>query len=124
MALAPRALSKLDLPQRRRNTRDELSWGMANDMGDRTAKTENKVAGAKFNLKGVGFPGEPYSMVLTNIFKAPDAHLNTVPPWGLPGLYQVTFVLGKPGARAFPENEIKFAQFMEGSSHFPHRRTL
>jgi hypothetical protein len=72
---------------------------------------------AKINIKRTGFPGEPYSMVLTNIFKDPDSHLNQVPPWGLPGPYQVTFVLGRPGSRAFPENEIKFAQFMRGDSH-------
>ena len=71
----------------------------------------------KINIKSMGFPGEPYSMVLTNIFKEPDSHLNRVPPWGLPGLYQVTFVLGRPGIRAFPENEITFAQFMRGDSH-------
>lgn len=73
--------------------------------------------GPTINVKSMGFPGEPYSMVLTNIFKEPDSHLNQVPPWGLPGLYQVTFVLGRPGIRTFPENEIKFAQFMRGDSH-------
>ncbi|RRA48869.1 methylamine utilization protein MauJ [Acidipila sp. EB88] len=71
----------------------------------------------KINIGGIGFPGEPYSLVLTNIFKEPSAHLNAVPPWGLPGLYEVTLVLGKPGVRTFPENEVKFADFMEGSSH-------
>jgi hypothetical protein len=71
----------------------------------------------KINLKRVGFPGEPYSMVLTNVFKDPDSHLNRFPPSGLPGDYQVIFVLGRPGVRVFPENEIKFAEFMRGDSH-------
>jgi hypothetical protein len=72
---------------------------------------------AKISMRVAGFPGEPYSVVLTNVFKEPDSHLNRVPPSGLPGLYEVTFVLGKPGTRAFPENEIKFAEFMRGDSH-------
>ena len=90
---------------------------MTNDHDDHAVGTENPVVDGKINLRGMGFPGEPYSMILTNLFKAPDAHLNATPPWGLPGLYQVTLVLGKPGARTFPENEVKFAEFMEGTSH-------
>ena len=81
------------------------------------AENENKQPEAKINIPGLGFPGEPYSLVLTNIFNQQSAHLNGVPPWGLPGLYQVTLVLGKPGVRNFPANEVKFADFMEGSSH-------
>jgi hypothetical protein len=89
---------------------------MAEDI--RTGQTDSAVpADGQIKFKAMGFPGEPYSIVLTNIFKEPDSHLNKVPPWGLPGLYQVTLVLGKPGARPFSENEIKFAQFVEGTSH-------
>jgi hypothetical protein len=36
---------------------------------------------------------------------------------GLPGLYRVTLVLGRPGSRNFLENEVKFAEFLNGSSH-------
>jgi hypothetical protein len=72
---------------------------------------------ATINIPAIGFPGEPYSMVLTNIFGGPDTHLNQIPPWGLPGQYQVTFVMGKPGIRGIPEREIKFAEFMRGDSH-------
>ncbi|HEX7727535.1 MAG TPA: methylamine utilization protein MauJ [Terracidiphilus sp.] len=84
---------------------------------DKVAEIQNQQPDAKINIPRIGFPGEPYSLVLTNIYKEPSAHLNAAPPWGLPGLYQVTLVLGKPGARAFPENEVRFADFMEGSSH-------
>ena len=91
--------------------------GMADDSKSNDPRLENKATEAKLNLENLGFPGEPYSIVLTNIFKEPDIHLNAVPPWGLPGLYQVTLLLGKPGTRSFPENEIKFAEFIEGDSH-------
>jgi hypothetical protein len=90
---------------------------MANDDMAHISDIKNELSDAKININGFGFPGEPYSLVLTNIFKEPDVHLNAVPPWGLPGLYQVTLVLGKPGERAFPENEVKFAEFMDGNSH-------
>lgn len=94
-------------------------------MNDGDAKPEeiqSNVGGqdptsVNLKLKIPGFPGEPYSVVLANIYRAPDSHLNQIPPSGVPGLYQVTFVLGKPGTRSFPENEIKFAQFMNGDSH-------
>jgi hypothetical protein len=71
----------------------------------------------QIRFKTIGFPGEPYSMVLTNIYEGTNSHLNRIPPEGAPGLYNVTFVLGKPGIRSFPENEIKFAEFMYGDSH-------
>src|ERR1700677_4067113 len=79
--------------------------------------SEGSASSAKINIPAIGFPGEPYSMVLTNIFGGPDTHLNQIPPWGLPGQYQVTFVMGKPGIRGMPEREIKFAEFMRGDSH-------
>lgn len=90
---------------------------MADESKNNDPKTKDKTLNARLDLKSLGFPGESYSLVLTNIFKEPDTHLNSVPPWGLPGLYQVTPVLGKPGTRIFPENEVKFAEFMEGNSH-------
>ncbi|MGA9129993.1 MAG: methylamine utilization protein MauJ [Terracidiphilus sp.] len=72
---------------------------------------------ATIRLPVLGFPGEPYSMVLTNIYKDPDSHLNRVPPQGLPGQYKVSFVMGKPEHSEIPEREIKFAEFMRGDSH-------
>jgi hypothetical protein len=78
---------------------------------------EVKAPGDTINIPAIGFPGEPYSMVLLNVFGAPDNHLNQIPPGGMPGQYQVTFVMGKPGLRGIPEREIRFAEFMLGDSH-------
>ena len=107
-----------------------INMGMADDSKSNDPRLENKAAEAKLNLKGMGFPGEPYSIVLTNIFKEPDIHLNAVPPWGLPGLYQVTLVLGKPGARAFPKmksNSLSSSKealiSLFSRLHFPRLRT-
>ena len=91
---------------------------MSSESGDHAPEVVKPAESVTLNLKRMGFPGELYSMVVTNIFKEPNAHLNEVPLGGLPGLYQVTFVLGIPGTREFPENEIKFAEFMHGNSHF------
>lgn len=80
-------------------------------------ENNGKTANQRLSLPALGFPGEHYSIVLANIFGEPKAHLNATPPEGLPGLYQVTIVLGKPGTRAFPENEIQFSAFVKGTSH-------
>jgi hypothetical protein len=90
---------------------------MTKSSGSDGAEDNSKIPETKISLTGFGFPGEAFSLVLTNIFSEPDAHLNAVPPEGLPGVYEVTFVLEKPGVRGIPENEVKFAEFMEGSSH-------
>lgn len=106
------------LPRRRtRWAGARLVLGMADGDKSDYPRIPPKALDLKLNLKNLGFPGEPYWLLLTNIFKGPDAHLNEVPPLGLPGLYRVTIVLGKPGSRTFPENEVKFAEFMEGNSH-------
>jgi hypothetical protein len=69
------------------------------------------------NIPISGFPGELHSMMFTNVFDAANNHLNRMPPGGIPGQYKVTFVMGKPGIRGFPDREIRFADFMRGDSH-------
>jgi hypothetical protein len=85
---------------------------------NRPEETESSTSTRpKLEFTSTGFWGEPQMLLLSNIFKEPDLHLNQNGPRGIPGLYQVTFVLGKPGLRSFPENEIKFADFIQGDSH-------
>jgi hypothetical protein len=89
--------------------------------------TNSRTPPAEANKTGVppgaihipvaGFPGELHSMVFTNIFDDANNHLNLIPPGGIPGQYKVTFVMGKPGIRGFPDREIRFADFMRGDSH-------
>ena len=70
----------------------------------------------RLHFDSVHFPGEPYCIQLINVFGGDAAHLNAIPREGLPGMYQVQLVLGNPGGRSIPENEIRFAQAMEGNS--------
>lgn len=79
------------------------------------AKEEDDTS-ERVHFNSGSFPGAPYSVQLINFFKGADAHLNTVPRQGLPGMYQVHLVLGRPGVRSIPENEIRFAEAVEGSS--------
>lgn len=80
---------------------------------------ENKagVPPGAIHVPVAGFPGELHSMMFTNIFDAANNHLNRFPPGGIPGQYKVTFVLGKPGIKGFPDREIRFADTMCGDSH-------
>jgi hypothetical protein len=55
-------------------------------------------------------------MHLINRFKGEDPR-NTLPKQGAPGLYEVTFVLRRPGFSLNPEGQISFAAGTEGDSH-------
>ena len=69
--------------------------------------------------KVTGFPGENQGVIaaLHYIETGPKAHLNAHGPAGLPGMYEVEFVLAKPDARSAPENEFRFADQRRGDSH-------
>jgi hypothetical protein len=69
--------------------------------------------------KLTGFPGENQGVIaaLHYIETGPKAHLNAHGPMGLPGMYEVEFVLAKPDARSAPENEFRFADQRRGDSH-------
>jgi hypothetical protein len=72
-------------------------------------------SGKKRNL--IGFPGEGQGILAVPHYTGDKAHLNAHGPNGVPGLYSVAFVLARPNSRNLPENEIKFANDLEGDSH-------
>jgi hypothetical protein len=72
------------------------------------------TAQAKVSL--VGFPGTYQTLHLINRFKGQDPR-NAIPKQGSPGLYEVTFVLRRPGYSLIPEGEISFSSGTTGDSH-------
>ena len=53
---------------------------------------------------------------IINRFKQGDAR-NSIPVEGIPGAYQVTFVLSRPGYSLVPEGSYSFSGGLEGDSH-------
>lgn len=68
-----------------------------------------------------GMPGEAGDLHVINRFKDGDPR-NTVPLMGIPGSYQVTFVLSRPGHNPLPEGQYTFAGGLEGDSHLAMSR--
>jgi hypothetical protein len=64
----------------------------------------------------MGFPGQHQEIHIVNRFKEGDAR-NAIPVEGIPGLYQVLFVLGRPGFSLVPEYSYSFSDGLDGDSH-------
>lgn len=56
----------------------------------------------------MGLPAQSGGLHIINRFKAGDPR-NDIPPLGVAGNYQVTFVLGRPGYSLLPEGQFSFA---------------
>ena len=68
------------------------------------------------NVQFVGLPGEHEQIHLINRFVEGDPR-NSIPISGAPGLYTVTFVLGRPGYYQVPERQFSFSNGLQGDSH-------
>jgi hypothetical protein len=82
--------------------------------------TKNETVGGEAKLrpgKIIGFPGEGQGIIAVPHYTGTKAHLNASGPNGAPGTYAATFVLAKPGTRNSPENQVRFADELKGSSH-------
>jgi len=64
----------------------------------------------------VGFPGTYQTLHQLYRFKVDDPR-NHLPLEGSPGLYEVTFILHRPGYRLQPEGQLSFASGLRGDSH-------
>lgn len=63
-----------------------------------------------------GFPGQLQQMHVVNQFPDYDPR-STVPPQGAPGLYEVVFVLKRPGFPLVGERQMSFSNGLLGDSH-------
>lgn len=68
------------------------------------------------NLGPMGFPGQHQHIHVINRFSDGDPR-NAIPASGGPGLYQVVFVLHRPGYQLMPEGRFAFSSGLEGDSH-------
>ena len=64
----------------------------------------------------VGFPGTYQTLHMLYRFKGDDPR-NTLPLGGSPGLYEVTFVLQRPGYKLQQEHQLSFSSGLRGDSH-------
>jgi Methylamine utilization protein MauJ len=64
----------------------------------------------------VGFPGTHQTMHMLYRFKGDDPR-NNLPLGGSPGLYEVTFILHRPGYKLQQERQISFSSGLRGDSH-------
>jgi hypothetical protein len=64
----------------------------------------------------VGFPGTYQTLHMLYRFKGDDPR-NTLPLGGTPGLYEVTFVLHRPGYKLQQEHQLSFSSGLRGDSH-------
>src|ERR1700688_563329 len=64
----------------------------------------------------VGFPGTYQTLHMLYRFKGNDPR-NALPPGGTPGMYQVTFILHRPGYKLQSENNFSFSSGLRGDSH-------
>jgi hypothetical protein len=64
----------------------------------------------------VGFPGTYQTLHMIYRFKGNDPR-NTLPPGGTPGLYEVTFILHRPGYKLQGEHNFSFSSGLRGDSH-------
>jgi hypothetical protein len=68
------------------------------------------------NLGVMGFPGQHQHIHIINRFKDGDPR-NAIPASGGEGLYEVVFVLHRPGYQLMPEGRFSFSSGLEGDSH-------
>jgi hypothetical protein len=87
---------------------------MAQDKGQ-ASKLDPKATTAKVGL--IGMTGEVQSIVACNHYRDESDPRNTGGPAGLPGKYQVTFLLGRPGFKETKEYEFAFIGPHRGNSH-------
>jgi hypothetical protein len=64
----------------------------------------------------VGFPGTYQTLHMVYRFKGNDPR-NTLPPGGTPGMYEVTFILHRPGYKLQNEHNLSFSSGLRGDSH-------
>jgi hypothetical protein len=64
----------------------------------------------------VGFPGTYQTLHMMYHFKGDDPR-NALPPGGTPGLYEVTFILHRPGYKLQGEHNFSFSSGLRGDSH-------
>jgi len=73
-----------------------------------------KATEARVSL--VGFPGTYQSMHQIYRYKGDDPR-NSLPLAGSPGLYEITFILNRPGYKLQPEGQLTFSSGLPGDSH-------
>ena len=64
----------------------------------------------------VGFPGTYQTLHMLYRFKEDDPR-NSLPLGGTPGLYEVTFILHRPGYKLQQEHQLSFSSGIRGDSH-------
>ncbi len=64
----------------------------------------------------VGFPGTYQTLHMLYRFKGDDPR-NSLPLGGTPGLYEVTFILHRPGYKLQQEHQLSFSSGLRGDSH-------
>lgn len=69
------------------------------------------------DLSGMGLPGQRQHIIFQPQTDDPNHHLNRADPRGLPGQYEVTFVLRRPGIQLHAERHFSLASGLEGNSH-------
>lgn len=70
----------------------------------------------EFRTGYAGFPGQLQQLHVVNQF-APDDPLSKIPALGGPGMYEVIFVLKRPGFPLVGERQLSFASGLLGDSH-------
>jgi hypothetical protein len=63
-----------------------------------------------------GFPGQLQQLHVMNQFPSDDPR-SVVPPGGAPGMYEVIFVLKRPGIPLVGERQVSFSSGLSGDSH-------
>ncbi len=65
----------------------------------------------------MGLPGEEQRISFVPVFADSRDRRNFGGPEGLPGEYQVTFILSRPGFSLLPERQFSWSDSLEGNSH-------
>jgi SEC-C motif len=70
----------------------------------------------EFKAGLAGFPGQPQQLHVVNQYPDDDPR-SSVPSQGAPGLYEVVFVLKRPGLPLVAERQVSFSSGLLGDSH-------
>ena len=77
----------------------------------------------KVSLDQFGLAGFPCTLIMRPLFPVGDPR-NLGGPAGLPGQYEVTFVLARPGYPLGPERTVLWAEEVQGDSHLQIARSV
>ena len=80
-------------------------------------KPASPAGTTRVQMGPMGLPGQHQHVITVNKFRDPNDSRNIGGPQGLPGKYNVTFVLARPGFNLLPESQHSFAPGLRGDSH-------